>query len=456
MKLYEVFTPEIDATVRYKLLSPEEVEIFVAEHKDHSREDFITAVLRAVIYNLKSDVTEALKKMSKTKGRAALDSLFNGCVMLNPGIDINSWLRITAQRSYEATIEEETAKRSSSKKNTPKQKKITRAKFIGLERHLKSKIIGQNEAIDEVVNALKRSLVGLNDDQRPLGVFLFAGASGVGKTHLARELHRYLFPEAEIVRVDCGEYQHKHENQKLLGAPPGYLGHDEGGQLTNAMLKNPQTVVLLDEVEKAHPDLWNTFLRVFDEGILTDGSGRVVNFREAIIVMTTNLGNSAVVDQMLTPGVGFKGAGIDSAALKVPSRSLVTRTAQEAIRKQFKPEFLNRIDKTVVFNHLSNENLLRIGDIEFLSIEEKLSKKGYTLTWDENAVDALIKEGVSPVQGARGLSQVRRDRIENTLADLILSGRFTRGTNFQVTFADGEYRISGQRPKRQLDVASQP
>lgn len=443
MKLYEVYNPDLGTDVRYKVLSTEETEILVLENSE-DREKFARAVLEEVIPNLKTEITLSLRRLPKDKAQNVLQALFTQCLMLNPGLDVDSWLQISHTPQL-LSAAAKTVHPSTMTARQNKNHKITKAKFLNLERHLKEMVVGQNEAVEEVVNALKRSQVGLNDETRPLGVFLFAGASGVGKTHLARELHRYLFDsDTEIVRIDCGEYQHKHENQKLIGAPPGYLGHDEGGYLVNAIEQNPHTVVLLDEVEKAHPDIWNTFLRVFDEGTLTSGDGKSVSFREAIIIMTTNLGNGQIVEDMTTRGIGFSRSSIDMASL--PRRSQVERVADEAIKKQFRPEFLNRIDKVVVFNHLSKEDYSKIAEQELNRVQQKLERRGFTLAFDGLVLEAMVRDGVSHVQGARGLSQLRRDRIENSLADLILSGRFPRGTAFKVSHEAGDYRVTAQRP----------
>jgi ATP-dependent Clp protease ATP-binding subunit ClpC len=441
LKLYEVYNPDLDVNIRYKVLSQQETEALILEYGEGDRDRFTKAVLESVIYNLKPDVTLALRQLQKEKAKVILSSLFTGCLMLNPGLDVDSWLQIT---NAPQIISETGASIVSGRKRSksPRIKRITKAKFLNLDRHLKDLIVGQNEAIEELVAALKRSQVGLGDEERPTGVFLFAGASGVGKTYLAKELHNYLFgTEYNLIRIDCGEYQHKHENQKLLGAPPGYLGHDEGGQLANELMKNPQTVVLLDEVEKAHPDIFHTFLSIFDEGMMTDGSGNKVSFRDAIIIMTTNLGNSEIVNDLKS--VGFS-KNINASAL--PRRERVTTVSNDAIKKQFPPEFLNRIDKIVVFNHLTDEDYKKIAELELNEVHSKLEKRGFTLAFDANVLEAMVRDGVNHVQGARGLAQLRRDRIENPLADLILNGRFPQGTAFKVSHEAGEYRVTANRP----------
>lgn len=428
--------------VKFRVLTIEEVDALVSEYAGEGDSIPSTAVVKAVIYNFTSEVLPALKDIPNPKALIILNSLHIGCLMLNPGLDLDSWLQISHAPQMVSNIASAVPKPTPKKKT--KVKRITKARFLNLERHLKEIVIGQNEAISEVVSALKRSQVGLSDEERPVAVFLFAGASGVGKTYLAKALHSYLFgTEFDLVRIDCGEYQHKHENQKLIGAPPGYLGHDEGGQLSNEVLKNPQTVVLLDEVEKAHPDIWNTFLTVLDEGMMTDGSGNKVSFRDTIIIMTTNLGNSAIVNDILSKPMGF-GGGIDVS--KLPPRARVEKVAAEAIRKQFSPEFLNRIDKTVVFNHPTEEDYLKIAELEMNTVQSKLEKRGFTLTFDPSVLQAMVREGVSHVQGARGLAQLRRDRIENSLADLILTGRYPLGTAFRVSHEAGEYRVAAHRP----------
>ena len=327
-------------------------------------------------------------------------------------------------------------KNNADRVNKPKPKKITKEKFLGLENYLKQNIIGQDESIHSIISALKRSQVGLNDDNRPLGVFLFAGASGVGKTHLANTLHKYLFgSENSMVRIDCGEFQHKHENQKLIGSPPGYIGHEDGGQLINLVKKYPNTVVLLDEVEKAHQDLWNTFLRVFDDGMLTDNKGKQVSFRNTVIIMTTNLGNDKTADNLLKTTAGFTGrVDVSFKTKETPNRSIVEKNTFEAIRKHFKPEFINRMDKIVIFNHLDKKDLLQIAELEMSIVKSKLLSKGFSVIYTDNVLDAMLDMGVDSVKGARGLAQIRRELIEDELADLILNNTIPRGSIFHIDY----------------------
>jgi len=368
-------------------------------------------------------------------------------------LDIDLWIELAyaqlgapelkADKDF-ASIESELAKRykdtlfnHKDKKNAPvKNKRISRQKFLGLEDHLLSNVIGQEEAVFSVVSALKRSHVGLNDKNRPLGIFLFAGSSGVGKTHLAGTLHKYLFSEEyPMVRIDCGEFQHKHENQKLIGSPPGYIGHDEGGQLVNMVKKNPCTVVLLDEVEKAHADMWSTFLRVFEDGVLTDGKGEEVSFLNTVIIMTTNLGNEKTVDYLLSGGTGFaKNINYKTHTTQIPEKEMVEKNTLDAIRKHFRPEFINRLDKIVVFNHLDRNSLEKIAELEMSIIMDKLSKKGYSVNYTDEVISALLDKGVDTVKGARGLAQIRREKMEDQLADILIKSTPPRGTIFEISY----------------------
>lgn len=364
-----------------------------------------------------------------------------------------------------ASIESELAKRykdmtfgSRDKKTAPvKSKKISRQKFLGLEDHLLTNVIGQEEAVASVVSALKRSHVGLNDKNRPLGIFLFAGSSGVGKTHLAGTLHKYLFSEEyPMVRIDCGEFQHKHENQKLIGSPPGYIGHDEGGQLVNMVKKNPCTVVLLDEVEKAHVDMWNTFLRVFEDGVLTDGKGEEVSFLNTVIIMTTNLGNEKTVDYLLSGGTGFtKSINYKTHTTQMPEKEMVEKNTLDAVRKHFRPEFINRLDKIVVFNHLDRSSLEKIAELEMSIIMDKLSQKGYSVNYTDEVISALLDKGVDTVKGARGLAQIRREKMEDQLADILIKSAPPRGTIFEISYKDesDNFIFTLKKPLKAVTIA---
>jgi ATP-dependent Clp protease ATP-binding subunit ClpC len=474
MNIYKIYVPELGIFVKYKALEPEEAVTLLAEIKNKPKQLYRKAILESVIFNIKTDVAESLRIMTRAAAEKCLEALYAGCIMLNPGLDVDQWIDLAytgnsnkktpnLKKDLEdlddlpSEIEEffnKTFKKVAEDRNTkPKSKKLSKEKFLGLENNLKSNVIGQDNAVEAVVSALKRSQVGLNDSNRPLGIFLLAGASGVGKTHLANSLHKYIYgTEYSMVRIDCGEFQHKHENQKLIGSPPGYIGHEDGGQLVNLIKKYPNTVVLLDEVEKAHPDLWNTFLRMFDDGILTDNKGKEVSFRNTIIIMTTNLGNDKTSDDLLKTSTGFT-AKVDYSfkTRKIPIRDIVEKNTLEAIRKHFKPELINRLDKIIVFNHLSYEDASKIAELEMSIIKTKLLGKGYSVVYNEAVLNALIDKGIDSVKGARGLSQVRREGIEDKLADILIQSNVPRGTIFEIDYEE-DFSINLNKPKKILKL----
>jgi len=467
MQIYQIFVPELHANVKFKIIPTEDVEAFVVKHK--KSKDLRKQVLQYVVFNLNTDVASSLNAMSRTAAERALEAIYAGCVMLNPGLDIDYWVSIAYSTApLEISPEDEdydlnevkkflqeaqrNVKRKTVKEVIPKNKKIPKQKFLGLEGFLKSNVIGQDEAISEIVSALFRSQADLHDSNRPLGVFLFAGSSGVGKTHLANMLNNYMFGgDSQIVRMDCGEFQHKHENQKLLGSPPGYIGHDEGGQLTNQVKKNPYSVVLIDEVEKAHQDIWNTFLRIFDEGIVTDNKGEPVDFRNTIIIMTTNLGNEKTVDNLISTGTGFaRSIVFERQTSEIPVRSIVERNTHQAIDKYFRPEFINRIDKIVVFNHLNRQDCEKIAELEMSVIADKLSKKGISVSYTDNVIDGLIERGIDTIKGARGIAQVRRDVIETPLAKTIVHSNVPKGTIFHIDYVNKNFTFDIQKPIKRI------
>jgi ATP-dependent Clp protease ATP-binding subunit ClpA len=455
MQLYEIKYSEIDCYVKFKALQPMDIEDFKASLGEVSEKDFMQAVISHFIYNINTDVKPKLQWVSPDAGRRLIQALYQGCVFLNPGLDPGTWTSLTYTQlssskevSVSPAVEPEKKVEKDSKK---KPRQIPRAKILSLKETLDKSVIGQDEAIDSLHTALKRSLTGLSDPEKPLGVFMFAGSSGVGKTHLAKTLHSHLFGSRnKLARIDCGEYQEKHQALTLLGAPPSYIGYDDenGGLLAQILAKNPQTVLLFDEVEKAHPSLWNVFLRMFDEGKITDSRGVTLDFRQCIIIMTTNLGNSKVVKELTGKSVGF-GSRIDVIhnTQEIPNHDSVKDYVKEAIKEHFKPEFLNRVDDLIVFRHLELSEYNQIAKLELEDTSKKLSSKGIETYFDQTVVEGLVTQGVDTIQGARGMAKVRRNKIENVMADLILGYNLKKGAKFEVSY-DEEFIINIAMPKQ--------
>ncbi|MEX0717592.1 MAG: ATP-dependent chaperone ClpB [Planctomycetaceae bacterium] len=291
-----------------------------------------------------------------------------------------------------------------------------REKLLHMERRIHERMIDQQEAVGAVANAVRRSRSGLQDRNRPIGSFIFLGPTGVGKTELCKALAEFLFDdERNMIRVDMSEYMERHAVARLIGAPPGYVGYEEGGRLTEAVRRHPYSVVLLDEIEKAHRDVFNVLLQILDDGRLTDGHGRTVDFTNTIVVMTSNIGSQMIIDL----------AGREHEH-QIRDRVL------EALRRQFLPEFLNRIDEVIVFHPLGKGELRQIVDLQLRRLEAQLKEQGYALEVTNDAKDLLAEEGYDPVYGARPLKRVIQQRIQNSLANEILAGSYPEGTTIRI------------------------
>ena len=298
-------------------------------------------------------------------------------------------------------------------------------KLLQLEDELHKSVIGQNEAVIAVANAIRRSRAGLSDPNRPVGSFLFMGPTGVGKTELCKALAGFLFDgDASMVRIDMSEFMEKHSVARLIGAPPGYVGYEQGGYLTEAVRRRPYSVILLDEIEKAHTDVFNILLQVLDDGRLTDGQGRTVDFRNTIIVMTSNLGSDIIQSY----------AGDDYAKMKEAVSAVLT--------DHFRPEFVNRIDETVVFHSLTKENIGKIAGIQINKIVKRIAEKGYELQVGAEALELLCERGYDPVFGARPLKRAVTQYLENPLAEAILSGAVQAHVPVVAKVVDGRIELA--------------
>ncbi|MFF3919013.1 ATP-dependent Clp protease ATP-binding subunit [Streptomyces sp. NPDC001852] len=314
-------------------------------------------------------------------------------------------------------------------------------RLLGLEEHLHERVVGQEEAVAVVSEAVLRSRAGLASPHRPIGSFLFLGPTGVGKTELARALAEALFgSEDRMVRLDMSEYQERHTVSRLVGAPPGYVGHEEAGQLTEVVRRHPYSLLLLDEVEKAHPDVFNILLQVLDDGRLTDSQGRTVDFTNTVIVMTSNLGSEAITRRGAGIGFGPGGADADEEA----RREQILRP----LREHFRPEFLNRIDEIVVFRQLTGEQLRRITDLLLEGTRRLLDGQGVTVTFTDAAVDWIAERGYQPEYGARPLRRTIQREVDNQLSRLLLNGTITEGSRVTVDTRDGrlDFRTEESRP----------
>lgn len=330
----------------------------------------------------------------------------------------------------EEVTAEDIAKVVSSWTNIPVSRMLQgeREKLLKMEEAIHRRMINQEEAVRAVANAVRRARSGLQDRNRPIGSFIFLGPTGVGKTELCKALAEFLFDdEKAMVRIDMSEFMERHSVSRLVGAPPGYVGYEEGGRLTEAVRRQPYCVLLLDEIEKAHRDVFNILLQLLDDGRLTDSQGRTVNFSNCIVVMTSNIGSQAIMDL----------------AGKKDEKQIQTLVT-EALRQHFLPEFLNRIDEVIVFHPLGREELHKIVDLQLGRLQKQLAESKYDLEVTASAKDLLTEQGYDPVYGARPLKRVIQQRLQNTLANEILSGRFAEGSKIIVNARNGEFVITAK------------
>jgi len=290
--------------------------------------------------------------------------------------------------------------------------------LLSLEEDLRKRVIGQDEAIGAVARAIRRSRAGLKDPRRPIGSFLFLGPTGVGKTELAKALAAELFGgEDNLIRLDMSEYMEPHTVSRLFGSPPGYVGHDEGGQLTEQVRRRPYSVILLDEVEKAHPEVFNALLQIMDDGRLTDGQGRTVDFKNTVVIMTSNAGTA---DMKRAVRIGFlppKGEEV-----RDEQHEVIRSKAMEGLKRMFRPEFINRIDQIVVFHALGREELYKIIDLLLSQVRSRLSEQKIELVVGDEVRDLLLREGFDEEYGARPLRRAIQTYVDDTLADALLNG----------------------------------
>ena len=298
-----------------------------------------------------------------------------------------------------------------------------------MEKEIKKHVVGQDEAVTLIAKSIRRARAGLKDPKRPIGSFIFLGPSGVGKTELGKRLAEFLFGDIDaVVRIDMSEYLEQHNASRLIGSPPGYVGFGEGGQLTEAIRRKPHSVVLFDEIEKAHPNVMNILLQILDEGHITDAQGRQIDFKNAVIIMTSNVGAELIRKET---AIGF----------------VTSRDAESSYEKEFKPEFLNRVDEKVVFRPLSKEDLEAIVDIMINDINYRLEEKGISLKLIKKVKKFLVDKGYDPKLGARPLRRAIEDYIEDPLSEEVLKGKFGYGSKISLKVAEDKIVFSGTKGK---------
>ena len=390
---------------------------------------------RTAIVNLREKKAE-LEKLNTQEQNAERQGDLNTAAMIKHGQipavraaikeaedKVNSFQHDGRRLLREEVSEDDIAKVVSAWTGVPVAKMMSSEteKYINLEKILSEKVVGQDKAISAVANAIRRNKAGIGDEHRPLGSFLFAGPTGVGKTLLAKELASFLFDdEKALTRIDMSEYMEKYSVSRLIGAPPGYVGYDQGGQLTEVVRRRPYSVILFDEIEKAHPDVFNILLQVLDDGRLTDGQGRVVDFTNTIIIMTSNLGSAEILSD--------------------PSHA--EDKVMDVIRHTFRPEFINRIDEIVVFNPLGESEIKKIVHIQLGILAKRVEKRGYRMEWSDEAEDYIAKAGFDPVYGARPIRRFIQDSVENELSTLLLSGRLSEGSTIHISMENGKISVS--------------
>jgi len=305
--------------------------------------------------------------------------------------------------------------------------------LLNLDKHIVGTVIGQDAAVIKVAKSIKRNRLGIKDPNRPIGSFVFLGSTGVGKTHLAKQLAKEMFgSEDSLIRVDMSEYQEKHTVSKLVGAPPGYVGYEEGGLLTEKVKNKPYSVILFDEVEKAHKDVFTVLLQILDDGHVTDSLGRKINFKNTLIILTSNLGVKKLQD--FGTGIGFSNNTYSNEEAK-------KEILMKEMKNFFSPEFINRIDDTIVFNSLSQDDIKKITDIELKKLMKRLEEMKYKITYDESLLNYLSKIGYDEVYGARPLKRAIQDKVEDLLSEEVLTDKIIPGKTYVIKVEDEVVKV---------------
>ncbi len=415
----------IDEFIKVRVFADDEVSQIPGAAQINNRRAYQKIVVQSCVLDYQETVKPLFAKFNRIyKPEALEDVLYQICVEVNPHLEIH---QVSLPLSEDGKVPQDDQERLRSR---------LQSKAIGIERELMGRVIGQNEAVAAVSKAVKKAAVGLRDPKKPIGVYLLVGSTGTGKTELAKVVASHLFGStANLVRVDCSEFALPHEYAKLIGAPPGYIGHNEGGYLTEAVKTKKQCVVLFDEIEKAHNKIHNLLLQLMDEGTLTDGKGNTVKFDSALVLLTSNIGVHEIED--LRNRCGFGGA-----KKTVLTRDEATDAIQRSMKDTFAPEFLNRLDDVIMFNSLTEMDCRRIARLQLDEVAGYLKSSGVHLSFSPKVEQHIAHLGYSPEYGARELRRIIKSQIENPLAEMLLAGRFASNSGVSITVRRGRFHFA--------------
>jgi ATP-dependent Clp protease ATP-binding subunit ClpC len=447
------FCESLDRFVAIRAFTPEQKQQLFKNMKITDKKSYKRLIINASVVNYLDEIAPLVFGNNEYPllGEIIEQELYNLCVKVNPSLDIKE---VTIQVDEAASQGGAIPMLGSEASNEIKAKQ---QRFMEIEKHLKKRIIGQDEAVGAIAQAIRKAKVGLKNPKRPVGSFIFVGQTGVGKTELAKALCEFLTGnENDLIRIDCSEYAMSHEYAKLIGAPPGYIGHNEGGYLTESIKNKPQSVVVFDEIEKAHEKVHNLLLQLLDEGILTDSKGETVSLRENVIILTTNIGVSDIMAEETKPGFRIGPSKAEEANAKEKLEELSydkkAKITRKSLEKKFPPEFLNRIDEIIVFRALTKDDNLQILEILLNEVSERVKALGMGLEFSKELKDFLVDIGTDLKYGARPLRRAIHHHIENPLAEMILKGETLKKTDLITATKDkddsgevcAKFAITGQ------------